>query len=290
MILHIHLIVYGTVLILSKIDCNKYSIFFFMNKKFRRYLPMIKFFNSSFLYSSKQLINPLFVNKSLSKYVLFILTLINKNLKIFSNLPKYDFFCKTFNHIKSKDYKIDDQIDSEPDIKRFFILFKEEKTAQLEKLVSKKKKEESSFLIENQNLELICKRVKLSIKTVLKGLNLLNNKDFSHLIGAISNEKFFSALQYTLDDLENFSENMNQIPLKWYGLYLSNNKKRINEIYQKNDYEKLYEEMLEEETKILEELKKFSRVLITRNGMNLGCGEKILEQMNIGLYHMKQAK
>ena len=222
--------------------------------------------------------------------ILFILTLINKNLKIFSNLPKYDFFCKTFNHIKSKDYKIDDQIDSEPDIKRFFILFKEEKTAQLEKLVSKKKKEESSFLIENQNLELICKRVKLSIKTVLKGLNLLNNKDFSHLIGAISNEKFFSALQYTLDDLENFSENMNQIPLKWYGLYLSNNKKRINEIYQRNDYEKLYEEMLEEETKILEELKKFSRVLITRNGMNLGCGEKILEQMNIGLYHMKQAK
>ena len=222
--------------------------------------------------------------------ILFILTLINKNLKIFSNLPKYDFFCKTFNHIKSKDYKIDDQIDSEPDIKRFFILFKEEKTAQLEKLVSKKKKEESSFLIENQNLELICKRVKLSIKTVLKGLNLLNNKDFSHLIGAISNEKFFSALQYTLDDLENFSENMNQIPLKWYGLYLSNNKKRINEIYQKNDYEKLYEEMLEEETKILEELKKFSRVLITRNGMNLGCGEKILEQMNIGLYHMNQAK
>jgi len=95
---------------------------------------------------------------------------------------------------------------------------------------------------------------------------------------------------YTLDDLENFSENMNQIPLKWYGLYLSNNKKRINEIYQKNDYEKLYEEMFQEESKILEELKKFSRVLITRNGMNLGCGEKILEQMNIGLYHMNQAK
>ena len=97
-------------------------------------------------------------------------------------------------------------------------------------------------------------------------------------------------MQYTLDDLENFSENTNQIPLKWYGLYLSNNKKRINEIYQQNDYEKLYEEMMEEETKILEELKKFSRVLITRNGMNLGCGEKILEQMNIGLYHMNQAK
>ena len=222
--------------------------------------------------------------------ILFILSLISKNLEIFSDLPKYSFFCKTFKHIKSKDYKIDDQIDNEPEITRFFVLFKEEKIPQLEKLVNKKKKEESSFLVENQNSDLICKRVKLSIKTVLKGLNLLNNKDFSYLINAITNEKFFSALQYTLDDLENFSEQMNQIPLKWYGLYLSNNKKRINEKYQENDYDKLYEEMLEEESKILEELKKFSRVLITRNGMNLGCGEKILEQMNIGIYHMKQAK
>ena len=222
--------------------------------------------------------------------ILFILSLISKNLEIFSELPKYSFFCKTFKHIKSKDYKIDDEIDKEPDIKKFFVLFKEEKIEQLEKLVNKKKKEESSFLVENQNLDLICKRVKLSIKTVLKGLNLLNNKDFSYLINAVSNEKFFSALQYTLDDLENFSEQMNQIPLKWYGLYLSNNKKRINEAYQQNDYEKLYEEMFLEESQILEELKKFSRVLITRNGMNLGCGEKILEQMNIGIYHMKQAK
>ena len=222
--------------------------------------------------------------------ILFIITLISKNLEIFSDLPKYSFFSKTFKHIKSKAYKIDDLIEREPEITRYFVLFKEEKIPQLEKLVSKKKKEESSFMIENQNLDLICKRVKLSIKTVLKGLNLLNNKDFSHLIGAVSNEKFFSALQNTLDDLENFSENMNQIPLKWYGLYLRNNKKRINESYQKNDYEKLYEEMFQEESNILEELKKFSRILITRNGMNLGCGEKILEQMNIGINHIKQAK
>ena len=136
--------------------------------------------------------------------ILFILTLISKNLEIFSDLPKYSFFCKTFKHIKSKDYKIDDQIDKEPDIKKFYVLFKEEKIEQLEKLVNKKKKEESSFLVENQNLDLICKRVKLSIKTLLKGLNLLNNKDFSYLINAVSNEKFFSALQYTLDDLEIF--------------------------------------------------------------------------------------
>ena len=83
---------------------------------------------------------------------------------------------------------------------------------------------------------------------------------------------------------------LNQIPLKWYGQYLTNNKKRINQKYQDNDFEQLYNEMFEEESKILEELKSFSRILITRDGMNLGCGEKILEQVNIGLSHSEQAK
>ena len=222
--------------------------------------------------------------------ILFILSLIGKNIEIFEGLPKYNFFCKTYKHIKSKDYKIDAEIDKDPKKTKFFVLFKDEKKPQLEKLVGKKKKEESSFLTENQNLDLICKRVKFSIKTVLKGLNLLNNKDFSYLSTAISNEKFFSSLQYTLDDLEDFSDMLNQIPLKWYGQYLTNNKKRINEKYQKNDFEELYKEMFEEENKILEELKSFSRILITRDGMNLGCGEKILEQVNIGLNNIEQAK
>jgi hypothetical protein len=222
--------------------------------------------------------------------ILFILSLIGKNIEIFEGLPKYNFFCKTYKHIKSKDYKIDDEIDKEPKKTTFFVLFKDEKIPELEKLVGKKKKEESSFLTEKQSSDLICKRVKFSIKTVLKGLNLLNNKDFAYLNTAISNEKFFSSLQYTLDDLEDFSDMLNQIPMKWYGQYLTNNKKRINQKYQDNDYKLLYDEMLEEESKILEELKSFSRILITRDGMNLGCSEKILEQMNIGLYHYEQSK
>ena len=222
--------------------------------------------------------------------ILFILNLIGKNIEIFEGLPKYNFFCKTYKHIKSKDYKIDAEIDKDPNKTKFFVLFKDEKISQLEKLVGKKKKEDSSFLNENQNLDLICKRVKFSIKTVLKGLNLLNNKDFSYLSTAISNEKFFSSLQYTLDDLEDLSDMLNQIPLKWYGQYLTNNKKRISQKYQDNDFEELYKEMLEEESKVLEELKSFSRILITRDGMNLGCGEKILEQVNIGLNHIEKAK
>lgn len=43
---------------------------------------------------------------------------------------------------------------------------------------------------------------------------------------------------------------LNQIPLKWYGQYLTNNKKRINQKYQDNDFELLYNEKFEEECKI----------------------------------------
>ena len=40
--------------------------------------------------------------------------------------------------------------------------------------------------------EVICSKIKDSIKTILKGLNILNNKDYSCLNMATSNEKFFT--------------------------------------------------------------------------------------------------
>ena len=222
--------------------------------------------------------------------ILFILSLIGKKIEIFEGLPKYNFFCKTYKHIKSKDYKIDAEIDKDPKKTKFYILFKDDKINQLENLVNKKVNDDFSFLIEEQSSDLIRKRVKYSIKIVLKGLNLLNNKDFAYLNNAITNEKFFSSLQYTLDDIEDFSDLLNEIPLKWYGQYLANNKNGMGDSYEKNDYNQLYTEMYNEESKVLEELKTFSSDLITRNGMNLRCAEKILEHMKYSLYQIELAK
>ena len=95
---------------------------------------------------------------------------------------------------------------------------------------------------------------------------------------ATSNEKFLQAIHYTLEDILEFSENDNSIPLNWYGQFIINNKESLDKSYLENDLEKLYEELYNEETNILNELKSYSSILITRDGMNLRCAEKILEQ------------
>ena len=222
--------------------------------------------------------------------ILFIMNLINKNIKIFSNLEKYSFFCKTYERIQKDEYKLDGEMNKDIKKVKFFVIFQDEKNSQLEKLMVQKDKIESTFVGENEESDLICKRVKFCIKTILKGLNLLNNKDFTYLNMAISTDKFLTALKYILEDIGEMSEMKNKIPLKWYGQYISNNKKQLNNIYQENDFEQLYDEIYNEELNILNELKLFSSIIITRDGMNLRCAEKILEKIRYALKHIQEAK
>ena len=221
--------------------------------------------------------------------ILFILNLINKNIKIFSSLDKYDFFYKTVERIQKDEYKLDGEINKDPKNIKFFVIFQDEKNSQLEKLIMQKNKIESTFVGGNEESDLICKRIKFCIKTILKGLNLLNNKDFTYLNMATSSDKFLTALKYILEDIGELSEMKNKIPLKWYGQYISNNKKQLNNAYQENDYEQLYDEIYNEELNILNELKLFSSIVITRDGMNLRCAEKILEKIKYALKQIQEA-
>ena len=203
-----------------------------------------------------------------------IMNLINKDPSKFKGLPKYDSFLKTVEIIQSNEYKLDQQLEQETTRRRFFVIYKEEKNSQLEKLFKQKK------IIENDNAEQDFVRLKIKdcIKKILKGLNVLNNKDYSYLNMASSNEKFLQAIQYTLEDIQEISENEREIPLSWYGKFISNNKKSLDPSYLENDLEKLYEELYNEETNILNELKSYSSIIITRDGMNLRCAEKIIEK------------
>jgi hypothetical protein len=171
--------------------------------------------------------------------VLFILKLISGKEKKFEGLPKYDFFCKTCERILFDDYKLSEIVKNNKETIKFFIIFKDEKNSQLENLLRNNKKNISTFISGNQDSDLICKRIKFCIKTVLKGLNLLNNKDYSYLNKAVSSNKFFSAIKHTLNDLSEYSEEHDKIPLKWYGQYINNNKKGLDEIYKKDDFSKL---------------------------------------------------
>ena len=221
--------------------------------------------------------------------ILFIMSLINKDIDKFKFLPKYDSFSKAFRIIRGDEYKLDKQLETETTKRRFFVIYKDEKNSQIENLFlhgEKKKFEQNS----SKSAE-ICYKIKDCIKKILKDLNVLNNKDYSYLNMATSNEKFLKAIQYTLEDISEFTENdNNQIPLNWYGQFIETNKHNLESSYLENDLEKLYEELKNEEMNTLNELKSFSSIIITRDGMNLRCAEKILEKAKYEQKKIEQVK
>ena len=222
--------------------------------------------------------------------ILFILSLIQKKPKLFEGLPDYKFFSKTIERIKAEDERLQNIVRKNGINKQFFIVFQEEKNLKLENLIRNNSSNVSTFSSINQDSDIICKRIKFCIKTILKDLNLLNNKDYSYLNRAISTNKFFGAIKKTLNNITYSSGETDKIPLKWYGQYLYNNKKGLSKIYQNDDYEKLYIELLEEEENILKELKSFSSTIITRDGMNLRCAENLLDKVKYDLGDIEEAK
>ena len=130
--------------------------------------------------------------------ILFILTLIGRNIQAFSGLPDFTFFERTYEFIQPSDYKLDQENSRNPDLKKFFIIFKNEKNSNLDQFIKKNKKVASTFVSGDQDTDLIFKRFKFCIKTILKGLNLLNSKDYAHLNMAVNSRKFLSALKYTV--------------------------------------------------------------------------------------------
>ena len=219
--------------------------------------------------------------------ILLLVKLIRPKLNEFSSLPQHVFFEKTIERIYNEEHKLAQAIKNAGNTRNFFIVSKE---VQNENFVLKKDNINYTLLSDSQDNEIILQRMKFCIKMVLKGLNLLNNKDYSYLNIADNNHKFLLALKYTLEDLDDFDdyESSNQIPLKWYSQYLSNNKKMLSDEYKANDYQKLFFELINEEKKNLELLKNTSSIVMTRNGMNIRCAEKIIEKARRDAQRIKQ--
>jgi hypothetical protein len=78
--------------------------------------------------------------------------------------------------------------------------------------------------------------------------------------------------------------------LKWYGQYIFNNINGLDDKYKNNDYSEVYDEIYNEELNILNELKSVISVIITRDGMNVRCAEKILQKAKYDLNHIKKIK
>ena len=217
--------------------------------------------------------------------ILFILKILKQNKNKFSHLEKFNFFCKTIEKISVFEPKLYLANQKNPEVKPFFLLFN---TKEKEiKILNDEENINYSKLENDQDSNFILKRIIFCIKTVLSGLNLLNNKDYPYLNIANTTNKFFSSLKHTLEDYGEFPDGKNEIPLKWYSQYISNNKKMLDKNLRKNDYEKFYKDLYEKEVIVLKDLKNFSSELNTRNGLNKRCAEKIIEKAKIDLNRMK---
>ena len=62
-----------------------------------------------------------------------MIDLIGRNIQIFSDLPKYNFFTKTYNRIKNEEQIYTNIINEENNThkKKFFVIFRDEINAEL---------------------------------------------------------------------------------------------------------------------------------------------------------------
>ena len=222
--------------------------------------------------------------------ILFLLSLVTKEkMKIFKNLPEYDFFNKTVERINCDDYKLTQLVNAQNNLKEkenikqiFYVIYKDERNNQLENLFKAKKKDRSKFSSDdNKNKEsaVILNKIKFCIKNILKNIEL----NFSYLDKATSTDKLFSALFYHLNEIGENSEIYDQVPIKWYAQYIYENKNNLDLNYRKNDYELLYKEMTEEEIDKLDELKNITSKIITKNNINLNCATDLVNKVNYSL-------
>ena len=224
--------------------------------------------------------------------ILYIIKTINKNETSFKSLKNSENFFNSLNLIETD--ILQEISNNETDTGIFFVLFNDKYNPKLNKLITKN---DMGILIKKPKItdneeELKNRRFKLCIKNILKGLNSISSKSYSYLNMAISNNIFFTLLQYMLEDIEELNNNNEnqEIPLKWYCQYINSNKKFLDTSYRENDFEKLYNEINKEELDKLKELNDFSEIIISRDGMNLRCCEKIIENAKNELFHIEQAK
>ena len=209
--------------------------------------------------------------------------IIDENQDQFKDLPKFPSVKKAIEEIDRNEPNIDQARKryEKKEGKSFFFIYK------IDKLDRDPKPYEFLNRKKSRKNKPVLWRIKDSIKTILKRLNLLDIKDYSYLSMASNNEKFLEAINYTLKDLAEEDE----IPLSWYIKYIKNNLPKLDDkSYIENDLKKLYDEILDEEKKTLDDRKKLSSVINAREGMNIQFAKKAIEKIRYDKKCLEQTK
>ena len=141
--------------------------------------------------------------------------------------------------------------------------------------------QESENLTDTNKENFVLKRVKYSINTIIKHLNILSNTNFSAGENE-STENFVIGLNKMIK-MEGFSEMLKEktLPLEWFGLYLQSNIENIPPSYKQNNYSLLYTELIRESNEKLEKIKNDDSLNIIYN--KIINSEKIIDISSNGL-------
>ena len=141
--------------------------------------------------------------------------------------------------------------------------------------------QESENLSETSKEEFVLKRIKYSINTIIKHLNILTRTNF-YVDENESTENFVIGLNKMIQ-MEGFSEMLKEktLPLEWFGLYLQSNIENIPLQYKRNNYALLYNELIEESFDNLEKIKNDDSLNIIYN--KIINSEKVIDISSNGL-------
>jgi len=141
--------------------------------------------------------------------------------------------------------------------------------------------QESENLSDTSKENFVLTRVKYSINTIIKHLNIITRTNF-YVDENESTENFVIGLNKMIR-MEGFSEMLKEktLPLEWFGLYLQSNIENIPEAYKKNNYSLLYTELINESNANLEKIKNDDSLNIIYN--KIINSEKVIDISSNGL-------
>jgi hypothetical protein len=222
--------------------------------------------------------------------ILLIVKYLKPKLTLFKNNSQFsnsNLLIKSIEKISNQENYLNQVIKLNPK-RNFFLIFNIENNPDKVDLLYPKIFR-FTFTNEIESNEIILKRIKFCIKLILRGINMINHRVYSHLTSATTTQNFFIALNQILQ-LEEYTETEfnDKIPLNWYSLYMTTNLQYLSEDYKKNDYDKLYSELLKEGKDDIEFLNNKSNLVIAKYGLNTRCVEKIIEKIKRDLIKVKQ--
>ncbi len=160
---------------------------------------------------------------------------------------------KTYKKITYNEDNLKSKVDNdEKNSSKTFIFFsKLVLDEDLKTKMNSQKEQKLSFqtddkLADNDYAKFILTRVKFSINTIMKHLNILSRSNFLNN-ETDSTEDFIKDLNKMIK-MEGFSDMLKEkkLPLEWFGLYLQSNIENIPPNYKENNYALLYNELIEE--------------------------------------------